>query len=269
MPNNSIAPAINPPKAMQFDPGFVSIVLPTFNRADTVRRSIRSVLDQSHQNLELIVVDDGSTDNTAAVMKDITDPRVRYIRFERNRGQSTVRNAGIAESRANLIAFQDSDDTWLPEKLSRQLPLLEADPGLSGVYCDLQRVKADGRHTLIEAPDLVLGSIYDQRPSIYQTFGVGIQTCLFRKEILVNAGGFREDMKCFEDLELLLRLTRTHRLHRLAEPLVNYFESDDSVSKNVAAQRQARIFLLRRYGLRAVLAHPKNVLREIRRCLLA
>src|SRR5258707_14809733 len=110
---------------------FVSVVLPTFNRGGTLLRSVRSVLNQSHRDLELIIVDDGSTDETHDIVDVISDSRLRYIKFDRNCGQSVARNTGIAASRADLIAFQDSDDVWLPRKLERQLSVLFAERELA------------------------------------------------------------------------------------------------------------------------------------------
>ncbi len=242
---------------------FVSVVLPTWNRAGTLPRAIRSVLDQTHANLELMVVDDGSTDETPGVVAALAEPRLRYLRFERNRGQAAARNAGIAGCRADLVAFQDSDDVWMPDKLARQLEVLRTGADLAGVYCDLRRFEADGQVFVIEAPDVAVGRYFDRRPRLYQTFGLGIQTCLLRKAALVAAAGFREDMKCYEDLELLLRLARRHRLQRVPLPLVDYFDSPGSVSKNTEADRRARGTLLRLYGLRAAAVRPRAVWREL------
>jgi glycosyltransferase involved in cell wall biosynthesis len=226
------------------------VILPTFNRADTLPRSIGSVLEQQHKNLELIVVDDGSTDRTRELVANISDPRIRYIWVDRNRGQSAARNVGISIARAELVAFQDSDDLWAREKLTRQLQALLDDPRLAGVYCDLRRHQLDGAQFLIEAPDLELGAVFDRRPSLYQSYGLGIQTCILRKNILHDSGLFNEHLRCFEDLELLLRIATKHRLRRVPEPLVDYFETENSVSKNAAAERKARMFLSGRYGHR-------------------
>jgi glycosyltransferase involved in cell wall biosynthesis len=135
---------------MNVDRTFVSVILPTFNRADTLPRSIGSVLEQQHKNLELIVVDDGSTDRTRELVANISDPRIRYIWVDRNRGQSAARNVGISIARAELVAFQNSDDLWAREKLTRQLQALLDDPRLAGVYCDLRRHQLDGAQFLIE-----------------------------------------------------------------------------------------------------------------------
>ena len=247
---------------------FVSVVLPTFNRASTLRNAIASVLDQSHRELEVVVVDDGSTDNTADIVAGLGDERVRYVRLAENRGQSAARNIGLAECRANLVAFQDSDDVWHSEKLALQVQMLEENPSVAGVYCDLDRRFLGGHRVVIEAPTLKVGRYLDDRPSLYQTYGLGIQSCVLRREVLVKIGGFREDLNCLEDLELLLRIAFRHRLVRIPQPLVDYFESVTSVSKNPANERRARTFLLSRYGIRGALSHPSTVATEIVRCVV-
>lgn len=243
---------------------FISVVLPTWNRAASLPRAIRSVLDQTHRNLELIVVDDGSTDQTPTLVAALGEPRLRYLRLARNCGQSAARNAGIAMCKADLVAFQDSDDVWMPEKLARQLELLRTETDLAGVYCDLRRRRAGGQVFVIPAPDLALGQYFDNRPSLYQSYGIGIQSCLLRKAVLVEAAGFREDMKCYEDLELLLRLTRKYRLRRIPEPLVDYVESAHSVCNNAEEERRARAKLLWLYGFRAATIRPRAVWQELK-----
>jgi glycosyltransferase involved in cell wall biosynthesis len=242
----------------------VSVVLPTWNRAATLPRAIASVLDQTHRDLELIVVDDGSTDATPELVASLAEPRLRYLRLERNRGQAVARNTGIAAATAALVGFQDSDDVWMPDKLERQVAALRQHPELAGVYSDMRRHQADGQVLAMAAPDLVVGRCFDERPSLYQTYGLGIQSCLLRKAVLVAAGGFRKDMKCFEDLELLLRLTRRHRLQRIPLPLVDYIETASSVSKNGEEDRRARAVLLRLYGFRALATRPDAVWRELK-----
>ena len=124
------------------DPPPVSVVLPAYNRAGAIRGAVESVLRQSFTNFELIVVDDCSTDATAAEVAEIADPRVRLIRHAENRGASAARNTGIREARGPWVAFQDSDDEWLPLKLEKQMARLMA-PGAEYVaaYCGMLRAR--------------------------------------------------------------------------------------------------------------------------------
>ena len=241
----------------------VSIVLPTFDRADLLPRSIDSVLEQTFRDFELIVVDDGSTDHTGAIVRDVKDARMKYVGLACNRGQSIARNIGIAESQGSLIAFQDSDDTWQSDKLARQVNVLDGDADVAGVYCDLLRIPTTGNPFVIEAPNLVRGATFDHRPSLYQSYAIGIQSCVLRREALEGRGKFREDMRCFEDLELLLRLSKRHQLRRIPGPLVNYYEST-GVCKNAAAETEARALLFQWYGYRAAFANRKAWLKELK-----
>ena len=113
----------------------VSVVLPTYNRAHLLPRAIESVLAQTYTDFELIVVDDGSGDDTPAVMARYDDPRVRYVRYEPNQGANHARNVGIREARGPFISFQDSDDDWFPEKLAKNMAAFEtAAPEVGVVY---------------------------------------------------------------------------------------------------------------------------------------
>lgn len=136
----------------------VSIILPTYNRADTIRRAIESVQAQTFQNWELIVVDDGSTDSTAALVAHL-DPRITLI-WQTNRGFAEARNAGIRASTGNYLAFLDSDDEWLPHHLELCLAFLEAFPGEHFVGAELLEDFGQGRfvnHYRIETSEWYLG----------------------------------------------------------------------------------------------------------------
>src|SRR5436190_11436655 len=123
----------------------VSVVIPVFNRAVAVRRAIDSVLAQTFQDFEIIVVDDGSTDDTAESVSSFQDPRITLIRHDRKRGGSAARNTGIRSSSGAYVAFLDSDDEWLPAKLERQLEVFgRSDDELALVYAGTERAYADG-----------------------------------------------------------------------------------------------------------------------------
>lgn len=111
----------------------VSVVIPTYNRAALLGRSIRSVLGQSYKDFELIVIDDGSTDETSHVVADFADPRIRYLPLPHNTGAGAARNAGVRVARGKFLAFQDSDDEWLPSKLAKQISAFESGPARLGM----------------------------------------------------------------------------------------------------------------------------------------
>ncbi len=135
------------------DGPLVSVILPTYNRASLLVEAMESVLRQTYPHLELIVVDDGSTDDTAQQVHRFADPRIRYLRLDANRGVSHARNRGLQEARGELIAFQDSDDLWAPDKLARQVrAFLEADRPV-GVWGSWEVLYPDGhRHRFPRQP---------------------------------------------------------------------------------------------------------------------
>ena len=136
----------------------VSVVLPTYNRADTLGRAIESVLAQTFDHFELIIVDDGSTDSTDTVLAGLDDRRIRVVRSALNRGVSAARNIGIAQARGDFIAFQDSDDVWRPHKLARQVErIVGAADNVGVVGCGWQLHGA--RQTRITLPT-ARGEIY-------------------------------------------------------------------------------------------------------------
>lgn len=219
----------------------VSIVLPTYNRARTLPRAIESVLRQTHQDFELIIVDDGSTDNTAVVLDQFSDHRIRSIRLPSNRGPGAARNAGVQAARYDLVAFQDSDDVWFDEKLALQLAAMRDNIGV--VYHDIIRVKEDGHEELRTTPDSIPLNIVERIETAGQ---LGIVWCLTRKHLIESVGGFDEFMGPVEDTDLLLKLRAVCEFVRLPLPLVYYFESSDGLTKDwqkIAASRR-RLFQL-------------------------
>lgn len=200
----------------------ISVVLPSYNRAATLPRAIAGVLRQDWRNLELIVVDDASTDETATVIAGFDDPRLRYLRLERNGGASVARNHGVQAAAGEWIAFQDSDDEWAREDRLRLhwLGLQALGPDYALLVCctrcpekpALSYEPLPGRERLSDAADLVLRRM---PPT---------PCWLARREALLRAGLFDAELDCFEDWELSLRLSGFARIGLLNEVLqVNHY----------------------------------------------
>lgn len=226
----------------------VSIVLPTYNRAPLIGRAIRSVLAQSYGDFELIVVDDGSTDATMDRVTRFRDRRQRRIRLGKNRGAGAARNAGIRAARGSFLAFQDSDDEWLPSKLERHMRVFargESDVGV--VYSDMRRIRSDGTREYHHSPAVVRGVLIDPATRFYQVCKIGIQAAVIRRECLDTVGGFNEAFPALEDLELFIRLSRRYAFHHLRLPLVRYYETD-GLSQDMPAKIVARTLLVELYG---------------------
>lgn len=240
----------------------VSIVLPTYNRAPLLGRAIASVLAQSFAAFELLVVDDGSTDDTAAQLARVADPRVRTLRLSANRGAAAARNAGIRASHAPFLAFQDSDDEWLPDKLARHMAAFAACGDAVGlVYSDMLRVRRDGSRHYHHSPAVEGGQLLNPQTRFYQVCSLGIQATVIRRRCLAAVGGFDEAFPALEDLELFIRLSRHTRFHHLREALVHYHETD-GLSQNVPAKATARALLLDRYAEDLARQDPDFAARE-------
>ncbi len=239
----------------------VSVVLPTYNRAALLGRAIRSVLRQSYTDLELLVIDDGSTDDTPAVMNGFRDRRIRYISLPQNTGAGAARNVGIRMARGKFLAFQDSDDEWMPSKLAKQMSAFEQGPVRLGmVYSDMQKILGDGSVTYFAAP---VSSNRLINPSIrfYQVCNLGVQSAVIKREYLDAAGHFNETLPAFEDLEMFIRLSRLCDFHRLREPLVKYYDTQ-GVSKDLYASWLSRKLMLKLYYKEILTYNPAFLVYE-------
>jgi glycosyltransferase involved in cell wall biosynthesis len=225
----------------------VSIILPTYNRAKTLVRAIESVLKQTFDDFELLIIDDGSSDDTKQRVKPfLTDVRVKYL-YQDNAGASAARNKGIELSVGEFIAFQDSDDEWLSTKLAEQVEIFKKnDNSLALVYCDMLRINSDGSEFKSYAPDVTNGELFNQKTMEYQVFGIGIQSCLIRKQHLLEVGGFDQSFPRFIDLELFIRLSKIAMFHRIKTILVKYYATE-GISTNARNLAIARELLVNKY----------------------
>lgn len=223
--------------ANQSEPPLVSVILPTYNRAYCISPAIESVLRQTHTNLELIIVDDCSTDNTTQILGEIDDPRLRVIRHEHNRGAAAARNTGIAAARGELIAFQDSDDEWCISMLARQLARrADLGPGYEVSYCAKVVHGRDDhgnfgpRYAAYVPPadrKVVEGDVLDE---VFQNAIASTQTIVVTKRLLDAVGGFDESLKVGIDWELTVRLARQSKFAFIEDPLVMTRLMDDSIT---------------------------------------
>ena len=223
----------------------LSVVLPTYNRAHLLRRAIESVLNQTYGDFELLVIDDGSTDATGSVMGTFVDRRIRYVRCDCNRGAGAARNVGIQIARGALVAFQDSDDEWMPDKLEHHLRAFATAAAAVGVvYSDMTRVRPDGRAEYHRSPTVVRGRLIDPATGFYQVYKLGIVSAVVRRECLLEIGLFNEQLGALEDMELFIRLARRYDFVHVDKPLVRYHQRDGR-STGLAAEYHARCSLLR------------------------
>jgi glycosyltransferase involved in cell wall biosynthesis len=205
----------------------VSVILPTYNRAYIISRAISSALNQTHNNFELIVVDDGSTDNTAEVVKSFNDSRIIYINHARNLGIASARNTGMVTSRGEYIAFIDSDDEWLPHKLREQLVAFEeASSNVGAIYTQMQNIEK-GKITHIFSKTPPEGDIYRH---VLNGLPVYLLTLLVKRKYLERTGMFDRDFVYAEDWDFCIRLSKVCNFNFVETPLAIRYVMSDSIS---------------------------------------
>jgi glycosyltransferase involved in cell wall biosynthesis len=233
----------------------VSVVLPTHSRSGTLGAAVRSVLAQTFADLELIVVDDGSTDDTAALMASFDDPRLVYVHMAERRGAAVARNTGIRRARADLIAFQDSDDEWLASKLEDQLAVFHrSGPGL-GAVGGRYSIQAGTVSEQVTAPHLEAGRDYEAE--LLEGPCCITPVWLIRRPVLDELGLFDERMPCLEDWDLMLRLSERTAMCAVAKEVLVKRGAADSLGADLSRRAPAMEELLRRHGHR-FLAHPRR-----------
>lgn len=198
----------------------VSVIIPTYNRAATVGRAVRSVLQQSFRDLEVIVVNDASTDDTPEIIAGFADPRLRYVVHAMNRGGGAARNTGIDVAAGEYIAFLDADDEWLPKKLERQVAVMQhRDAPVAAIYTGFAVVAAAGRVAAVRIPRH-RGDILSQLwcGNVVRT----VSTVLVRRTALQHVGGFDPTLPSCQDWDLWLRLAKVYQFDFLPQVLVRY-----------------------------------------------
>ena len=220
----------------------VSVIIRTFNRAHIIGDALESALKQTHQDLEVIVVHDGSTDNTSSVVRRFCDNRVHFIRHEQNLGVAAAANTGIAAATGEGIALLDFDDLWKLDKTERQVEFLRCHPGVSAVFSDVEVVdganvtpstmghmrsfpklidhKQRGREYVLTSRQMYL-CLLEEAP-------IKTNALLVRREAFTAVGAFDVSARSGEDWEFLLRLSRAASFGYIDLPLAVQRLSPDS-----------------------------------------
>ena len=199
----------------------VSVIVPVFNRVRVVGRAIDSALAQSVHDLEVIVVDDASTDGTRAIVEAYTDTRVKYLRHEKNMYAAAARNTGMSLAQGDYIAFLDSDDEWLPEKLRLQIGILEqAGPDWGCVYGGARIFKNVQPNAVVYRP-LKEGELL--REFLTSQIVIWTPTFLFRRECLDVVGSMDVALKRSEDRDFYIRMLSHYKLAKIGQPVANIF----------------------------------------------
>jgi len=212
---------------------FVSVIIPAYNRASFLKPAVRSVLDQTYRHLEAIVVDDGSNDDTEAIVADLRkkDIRLRYIRHAVNRGAQSARNTGIQNAGGNLIAFLDSDNEWFPDKLEKQVRLFsEGDERLCVVYAGYRELFPEGWY--LDRLPALRGDIYE---AAMKRWVCDFNTIVVKKTFLDKSGLLNENIRAYQEWDFCIQLSRHGRFDYINEPLVRYRHHEGlSISKDAS-----------------------------------
>ena len=243
----------------------VSVIIPAYNRAMTIRPAIESVLRQTWDDFELIVVDDGSQDATMDMVRGISDPRLRLMANPRNMGAAGARNTGIRAACGDWIAFQDSDDEWLPRKLEKQMARLQA-PGAAhvGAYCGLLTLGGlddrDGdRLRLRYVPDpAIVPAEGDILEPLLRESMISTQTLVVRRDLILELGCFDEETTPIEDWDFVIRLAQRGSIAFVDEPLVQQRFSSNSITRNTARRLNSHVRFVEKH-MELLARHPAHL----------
>ena len=222
----------------------VSVVIPTYNRANTLLRSIDSVISQSYNDLELIIVDDASTDNTGSAVSSYDDDRIEYIKLEENRGAPVARNKGSERATGDFIAFLDDDDGWKTNKINKQIERFrDLDEEYAIVYTG--REKRRGGSITNKYHPSKEGDIHER---LLKSNIIPSETPLIRKDVFIQVGGFDPSFKSKQDLDLWLRITKDHRVSLIDEILAfSYKDTKNRIGANPEALYQGQRKLIEKH----------------------
>ena len=215
----------------------VSVIIPTYNRCSLLKQALHSVLSQTYRNLEVMVVDDGSTDETSSFIQGINDERVTYLKNQRKKGANGARNTGIEAATGKYLAFLDDDDQWLPAKVEKQLNAFN-DAMIGLVYTEKKLIEAPyGTEVVIDCP--ARGDLTEE---ILVSNLIGTtSSVMLKRELLEETGYFDENLPALQDYDLWIRLCEVCRVNYVAEPLILYYNREgfsqisDDTSKYIYA----------------------------------
>lgn len=225
----------------------VSVIIPVYNRESTIMRSINSVLKQTYTNIEVIIVDDCSTDSTVNVVNECSDERLRVFRLTKNQGANIARNIGIREAKGEYIAFQDSDDEWLEKKLEKQLSYIH-ETNVQALYCPY--ILYDEEKTSM-VPEEYLDMDRCEKclaDTLREKNVIGTPTLIVCKDVFSEVGLFDEEMKRLQDYEFVIRLAKSVKIGYVNEPLVKAYRMPISISSDISLLVNAYAKILEKHA---------------------
>ena len=222
----------------------VSVIIPTYNREKIITKAIDSVFAQTYEDFEIVVLDDGSQDNTRAVV-EAYGPKVHYF-YQDNKGIAGARNAGMHQAAGDYIAFLDSDDYWLPRKLQRQMALFLDHPEYGMVACQCGSVQIDGAYREKNRPGKSGWILYD----LFNKNFIRTSSAVVKRACLEKVGGFDETLREGEEYDYWLRIAAEFAIGFINEPLTVYVDNTDGMSTDSLTGRLHRLKVLEKKYLK-------------------
>lgn len=240
----------------------VSVIIPAYNCEKFIKETIGSALSQTYQNFELIIIDDGSRDNTKKIVENFNDSRIVYI-YQGNSGVSVARNNGILKAKGKYIALLDHDDLWLPEKLEKQILLFDFNNKVGIVYSDSYLINSKGK---------IIGSIFQYSrpyrgnvlPQLFLDNFIPCLTTVIRRDVFEKIGFFNPKFSICEEYDLFLRIAEKYEMDFIKLPLSKYRVHDTNFSKNLILAYEehieiANMFLDHNPTIRNILSNRVDV----------
>ncbi|RUT02707.1 glycosyl transferase [Dulcicalothrix desertica PCC 7102] len=219
----------------------ITVIIPAYNAEKTILETIKSIQEQTFSNFEIIVINDGSTDDTQLVLEKIKEPRLKIISSQ-NEGVSAARNKGIKAAQSEYIAFIDADDLWTNDKLELQLAAIKANPDIGVVYSWTSQMDETGKKFHSGARVFIEGNVYQDL--LIVNFLENGSTPLMRKECVDEIGGFNVNLKYGEDWEFYIRLAAKYKFAVIPKQQVFYRQSPSSATSKVAVMEQNLLMTL-------------------------
>lgn len=222
----------------------ISVIIPTYNREATIKRAILSVLNQTICDLELIIVDDCSCDNTEKIVKEINDNRISYYKLEKNSGACAARNFGINVAKGEYVAFQDSDDEWLPTKLEKQLEILKKEKAVA-IFNKIKLCDDQGNY--IKTIPNIKDSKFITYKMLLNKSIIGTPALMIKRSVLEDIR-FDNNLPRLQDWDFVLTISKKYPIYYLNEILVNSYVQKNSISRNNEKGVKALDIIYKKYG---------------------
>lgn len=224
----------------------VSVIIPLYNRENTIQRAVDSVLNQTYTDIEVLVVDDGSTDHSVLMLhKYIDDDRVKVFCQKQNRGANAARNRGIREAKGEYIAFHDSDDAWVPDKLEKQLKCMETE-NYDVCFSSFKRFFTNSSQVVPDISEQLSSIVVRERLKTGNV--VGTPTLVVHRNVVKAIGMFDEEMPRLQDYEYAIRIAKKFDFGFVNEPLVMEYQTEGCISSNQESLHRAYALLLKKHS---------------------